>query len=109
MDFRNRAFNCGKCTQIQKNFKIFQDFSKCFKTFSRFFKTFSRFWNKFWCICQVARGLVPERSAQVQILVYFPGRSGPSTRAVGGWWVGGWWVVGAKTMNRIYKVAEKST
>ena len=58
---------------------MFQDFSKFFKIFQDFLPC----WRKF----------VVATSEQVQILVYFPGRSGPSTRAVGGWWVvvGVWW------------------
>ena len=96
-----------------RKFKIFQDFSGFFKIFQNVFKIFQNVFKileqilvylpgrsgpstravgrpryKFWCICQFARGLVPERSEGGGCVVV---------------------VVGNKTMNRIYKVAEKST
>ena len=49
-----------------RKFKIFQDFSGFFKIFQNVFKIFQ---NVFKIL--------------EQILVYLPGRSGPSTRAVG--------------------------
>ena len=71
-------------------FTIFQNVSTIFKTFSIFCNIFQTFFKncqhvfKFFSnIFKIFIQLIPERSAQVQILVYLPSRSGLSTRAVG--------------------------
>ena len=64
-------------------FKIFQDFSTFLLRFFKMFQDFSKFFKIFQDFLPCWRKFVVATSEQVQILVYLPGRSGLSTRAVG--------------------------